>query len=502
MRLEKIVLVELDSDLPSLGKLLAMPRYGITAIGSILDEAGYDVKVLCDVYGKVSIEEILSENPDYILFNGIKTSIDRVRAMANEVRAKTDSPIIIGGEEATTSPENVQDFADYVVLHEGDKTILDLIKALKSGGEFSKIKGIMYKKSGGWVYTGKPERIEEINHHLNPEIFRGLKDIKKGFLAKWLNISGLRLISFPIQTSRGCPYECSFCSKDAQFGKKGYFERDIGDVIEDIDRVMEYSGITEFAIVDNLFGYSKEYAKEFFERVIAYFEKPKPRFSALMRADQFKGFSDENISLMKKAGFKSVNLGMESINQKTLDQYDKGEVVGDYDAAVKRLDAHDIAVLGSFAVGGGEDRLADVYGIVNFARRLKMRQIHLYPFSITPGTKEYKEHKHLVIPSIPDKYWNGHAVTIFPKKMLPSELQETTFNTMWNFYRSYHLSLPLKTLIHKFLFYTIAIRRIEKSLTSHLDFLKTKEAELIEKGIYQRSSEGWELDEGKLINSS
>ncbi len=499
MDLEKIVLVELDPDLPNFGQLLAMPRFGITAIGSILNEADYKTKVLCDVYGKVSVDNIFSENPRYIMFNSICASINKVRSMSKAIKRKNQQiPIIIGGEGATIYPEKIKDFADYIVLYEGDKTILNLISSLESGKDLSKINGIMYKNSREtWITTEKPERIREINYSLNPEIFDGLKNFgRKNLLARKINLtSDLRFIKFPIQTSRGCKFACSFCSKDSLFGGPGYFERDIGKVIIDVDRIMEYSGITKFSIVDNLFGGSKDYLKRFFREIISHYEKRniKPKFSALMRADQFdnKNLNDEEISLMRTAGFGNVNIGMESINQKTLEQYNKKIEISKYTDAIRRLSSHNINVTGTFAVGGGEDCKKDISAIVKFAKEQNLKQIHLYTFTITPNTAEYEKNKHQIISEIDDKYWNGHAVTIFPRKMLPTELQKGIFDAMLSFY-------PLTNQIG--LFYRRMLRKIESSLIDHLSLLEKRETELIDRKIYEKNQNtgDWELNEEKL----
>ena len=503
MDLEKIVLVELDSDLPNFGQLLAMPRFGITAIGSILNKAGYKTKVLSDVYGKVSVDDIFSENPKYIMFNGIRASINKVRSMSNTIKRKNQQiPIIMGGEGATIYPEKIKEFADYIVLYEGDKTILNLISSLELGKDLSKINGIMYKNSReNWITTKKPERIKEINYSLNPSIFKGLKNFgRKNLLARKINLTpDLRFIRFPIQTSRGCEFTCSFCSKDSLFGGSGYFERDIGKVITDIDRIMEYSGITRFSIVDNLFGGSKDYLKRFFREIISHYEKGniKPKFSALMRADQFdnKTLNDGEISLMRTAGFENICIGMESINKKTLEQYNKKIEISKYTNAIRRLSSHNINVIGTFGVGGGEDCKKDISATVKFAKRRSLKQIHLYAFSITPNTVEYKKNRHQIIPRIDDKYWNGHAVTIFPRRMLPSELQRGIFNAMRSFY-------PLTTPIG--LFYRRMLKKIESSLTGHLFLLEKRETELIDRKIYEKNQNtgNWELNEEKLKNTT
>ena len=501
-KLEKIAIVELESDVPNLGQILAMPRFGITVIGSKLAEAGYDVDVLTDAYTEITLDTILENKPDIVMFNSMKTSLDKIKKMAKDIKNNNpDIPIIMGGEEATVFPEEFLNFSDYVITHEGDETVIKLTEAIRTDSDLSGIKGIVYndKQTGKLTKTEMPDRVKEINYKLKPSIFKGLADISKSWLARKLGLTkskkGYRALSFPLQTSRGCKYTCTFCTQRQLFGKPGYVTRNIDNVIADIDAVIENTGISHFTVVDNLFGGNKKEGIDFYKELITHYngKEIKPNFTVLMRADQFNGggFTDKEMHLMRKAGIKKVSIGMESVNEKTLEEINKKADINKYINAIKRLKEHSIGVTGTFGVGGGEDTKHDITAISDFAKAYGIDAIHLYSFTICPGTPEYEKSKHLVIHGVPDKYINGHAVTILPKNMLPSELQEGVIDTMCGFY-------SWKTA-HG-VFYKRQLKKIKVSLKDHLDRLKTIESDMIDRGIYVMNDKNgnWELNEEKI----
>lgn len=505
--LERIVLVDITSTKPTLGDLIGMPHFGIGVIGSVLSKADYDVTIYSDAYQDVTSDLIVSSHPGVVMFGVLRSSLNQINELALNVRQQLPKvQIIVGGEEATISPENIMGFADYILQFEGDKRVLKLVEVLKSGGDLSQIKGLQYKNNGEWKSTEKSQRIKEIDFQINPSIYSGLRDFKQNnWIAKQFNLvpifgrkginkylpSQWRYLSFPLQTSRGCPHHCSFCSKDALFGGPGYFTRKIENVLSDVEAVMKHSGISRFSIVDNIFGYYPEYLHDFCVAVEQRYQrrKIKPKFSALMRADQFT--NEGVIRLLHNAGFESVSIGVESVNTQTRQHYsnDKSEIKL-FETAARLLSDYKIRMVATFAVGGGEDTKEDIASTINFARQNNIKQIHLYPFYVTKGTRGYASDKHLIIPNVPFDYYNGHAVTIFPKRMLPSELQEESLSAMERFYS---LFTPLG------LFYRSKLRQIRNSLRPHFLFLRKAETNLIEKGVYKNlSSDKWVLDEKKL----
>jgi anaerobic magnesium-protoporphyrin IX monomethyl ester cyclase len=494
MQIERIVLVDLESELPHLGKLMGMPRFGLSVIGSVLAAAGYQVHTLADVYAPVTAEEILALAPDAVLWNGIDITLPRVRALAQAVRAKARRALfVLGGEVATLRPGVGLDFADVVVLHEGDKTILRLLQTAKADGDLASVPGILFCRDGKPVRTTPYGRQCCIDYRLDPSLYRGLDQVGRRTRPRRFAMWQGHLFTFPIQTSRGCDRACGFCTWPTLFGGKGYLERPVDDVVDDVERAVRHANLRNFMIVDNLFGRRREYALSLARALIERFPRRRPSFLALMRADQFGagGYSLADVRLLRAAGFKDISLGLESVNPESLRRHRKGVSLNRYVQAIEMLHAAGVRPCGTFGVGGGEDTLADIDRIVDFAREMRLHRLHVYTYCLVPGAPAMERDGHLVIPAVEGKYLHGHAAIILPRRMLPSELQEAALSAMDRFYAW--------TTLEGFL-YKKQIRAIRKSLAPHLARLRQLERALIARGTYVRKHGNWMLDEEKLTS--
>ena len=492
MKLERVVLVDLESEIPHLGKLMGMPRFGLSAIGSVLVAAGFEVHILADVYAPVTADEILELAPDAVLWNGIDATLPRVRALAQAVRARAARPLfVLGGEAATLRPGEGLDFADVVVLHEGDETILRLLSAVRADADLTTVPGIRFRRDGQEVRTPACARQCQIGYRLDPSLYRGLAEAGRTTSARRLAMWQGRLFTFPIQTSRGCDRACSFCTWPTLFGGKGYVERPVENVVDDVERAVRHAHLRNFMIVDNLFGRRREYALALARALIARFPRRRPSFIALMRADQFGpgGYAIDDIKLLRRAGFKDISLGLESVNPESLLRHRKGVSLNRYVQAIEMLHAGGVRPCGTFGVGGGEDTLADIDRIVAFARAVRLHRLHVYTYCVVPGAPAARTDGHLVIPNIEGRFQNGHAASILPRRMLPSELQAAALAAMERFYSWLH--------VEGFL-YRRQIRAIRDALAPHLRHLRKLEQTFIANGTYTRIKGRWVLDEGRL----
>jgi radical SAM superfamily enzyme YgiQ (UPF0313 family) len=495
---KKIFLIELSPSTPSLGKSIVMPRSGILTIASILSNIpDYDVTFLFEPYvGKIDLGRIVSEQPDYILLNGLTTSVVENSTFASILREKSRKPfsIIVGGEHATMFPDHAKSYADYVVLYEGDETVVALLAALEENDQIkrdrklSKIPGLVYKDSGSsWHQSDTVKRVKTIDYQYDFHILPGARD----------SVSSFRLMQLPLQTSRGCLYNCSFCSWISLFGKGGFYVRPIEDVLYDIEHAMGYTGIQNFMVVDNLFAGNPDYAKELLSRIAATFENrpKKPSFTVLCRADQFSGgdcvLPEKFMKLMKKAGVTHVSLGLESVNQATLNEMRKRSNISLYEAAAARLHQYELNIAATFVTGHGKETYRDVLNIAHFAKAINCFTIQVYCYAMTPKTSDAKRFFYLKIPGVPERFCNGHSVITFPRQMLPSHLQKAVFDTAMIFYDG---KAPQKRLIAR------VYRYIWKAIEPYYDTLKRIESEiLLPEGIYiSNGHNNYVLHEEKL----
>jgi hypothetical protein len=303
----------------------------------------------------------------------------------------------------------------------------------------------------------------------------------------------------PIQTSRGCTYCCSFCSWLTLYGKSGYFVRPIDDVIHDIVHTVEYTGIRDFIVTDNLFAGDPAHAEELAFRLKRAFEgrDAKPRLTALMRADQFAdgpgALSDRLIRMLAEAGLANVSLGLESTSSRSLLQMNKKVDLAKYYLASERLRKHGIGMLATFVAGFDGDTYEDVVNISEFGDRFGLFTIQVYARGITPGSTDDLLSAQRNLPGRLDRYFNGHGVCILPGSMLPSDLQRGIFEAAFRFHRMGNGSRKLALR---------AFQSIWVGMRPHYEALQRIEREiLVPEGIYREGVNGRHMLQSKALNA-
>jgi radical SAM superfamily enzyme YgiQ (UPF0313 family) len=494
----KILLIELSPQVPNLGKYIVMPRFGLLAIASILAEkTGYEARLIFEPYaGTVDAARIAGEEPKYIFVNGLTTSAPDNERFVSSLRERLPSsvPVIAGGEHASMYPDDTRRYADYVLLYEGDETAVELLAALEEDdavardGKLASIPGLLYKDSTGtWRRNTEIRRVEKIDYRYDFRVVEGAENAASRF----------RLSQIPLQTSRGCKHYCSFCSWISLFGKVGYHLRPIEDVLHDVSHAIEYTGVRNFMVADNLFGGDLAYTEELLGRFAARYEgRPeRPNFTVLCRADQFFGgaetFPDKLLALMGRAGVTHVSLGLESISPKSLLQMRKRTEVSQYIEAAARLNCNGFHIAASFVTGFDGDECEDVREIGRFAGRIGCFTIQVYARNMTPGTLDDVLSGHRIIPGWLPRFFNGHTVNTFPARMLPSELQKAIFDAVFTFYDS---KTPQKRLIGRL------YRQVWNGILPHYEALRTIEEEILfpERIYVSERSSGYRLQEKTL----
>jgi hypothetical protein len=391
-------------------------------------------------------------------------------------------------------PEGARRYSDYIFAHEGDEGVLSLLEALDQGDPLtrdsllSRVPGLHYREMGGaWKFNPDAARIKEIDFRYDLSVVEGAEQASKRF----------RTASMPVQTSRGCTYCCSFCSWLTLYGKSGYYVRPIDDVIHDIVHTVEYTGIRDFIVTDNLFAGNPAYAEELAFRLKNAFEgrETKPRLTVLMRADQFAdgpgALSDRLIRMLSEAGLANVSLGLESTSSRSLLQMNKRVDLAKYYLASERLRKHGIGMLATFVAGFDGDTYEDVVNISEFGDRFGLFTIQVYARGITPGSTDDLLSAPRNLPDRLDRYFNGHGVCILPGSMLPSDLQRGIFEAAFRFHR---LGNGARKLALR------AFQSIWVGMRPHYEALQRIEREiLVPEGIYrERVTGGYTLQSRAL----
>lgn len=420
--IHRVACVQLDARLPDFCSRVVMPRYGLPVIGTILKQQGYEVQVYVEHVAPPDLDYLLSA--DAVLFSGLTGAATRTYELAAEVRRRSRAPLIMGGEHATSFADDALNSMDYVVRREGDHIIVDLLRALESGQPVDEIPGISFWRGGAKRHNPPGSPPEDIETSYDLDIIHGYP--RQSGLALALGRRQAKIIC--IQSTRGCPYQCSFCVTPRLFGYSYRF-RDIDAVVEDIQGKLPYG--REFLFVDNLFGIHRKRTLELLRRMIALGIGRRAEFTCFCRVEI--GQDQELLAAMREAGIRTICLGLESLSDQTLQGIRKQQKLTDIVEAILAIRRSDIKVSGSFIAGSDGDTRASLLETVDFCIEQGLHSFFYIALWYYPGDPQSPLDLHRqIIPSF--DYCTGSFVTHFPARMKPSTLQRTIVEAQRKFW--------------------------------------------------------------------
>jgi radical SAM superfamily enzyme YgiQ (UPF0313 family) len=440
----QIALIEPKSDEESLWSLVKQPRLGPVILATILKEKGHNVKIFCESIAPIDWGFV--GNCDICGVSYLSHTADEAYAISDKLQSK-GIKVIHGGPHATLLPEDAIKHCDIIVRNEGDATLTELIECLEKKKDYSKIKGISFLKNGKLVNNPCPDNIN-LNCLPSPDL-----SLINGYCDK--KLFDLYFRTGVVSTSRGCPFNCEFCSVIKLFGRQ-YRQRDPTKVIADIEAHNQIAPANSIFFVDDNFAANPESAKNILREIIA--KKYKTRFNTQIRASAAK--DEELVILMKKANLNFVYIGFESVDDDTLKQYNKHQSVKDEIEGIKMLKKHGIAIHGMFVFGSDADNPDIVSKTVKFCLDNHIDTVQFFALTPLPGTELTKRltNENRII-KVPWKCIDLQHVCIFPKKIRPSILQKEIIN---GYKRYYSFSRAFRELIRGnwFAFYCAFFGRI------------------------------------------
>jgi radical SAM superfamily enzyme YgiQ (UPF0313 family) len=291
------------------------PPLGILSISAYLEKNAWDHEVFDGTFStQEKLFNLIRENkPAYIGFYVNFLVRQKVLETITFIKKNTpETTIIIGGPDAKFHAENyLENGADFIVMGEGEETLFSLLDHLQNGKEPVNNPGIAYKLNNKFYINPLRELIKDIDALPVPN--RKKIDIQK-YLSTWKTHHGYS--SLTINTQRGCPYTCKWCSH-AVYGDT-YRRRSPGTVVQELKQLIIEYNPDRFWFVDDVFTMSKKWLAEFKEELIK--QQVRIKYECITRADKM---DEEIISLLKATGCELVWIGAESGSQKMLDLMDR-----------------------------------------------------------------------------------------------------------------------------------------------------------------------------------
>ncbi|WP_221563701.1 B12-binding domain-containing radical SAM protein [Alkalihalobacillus sp. TS-13] len=248
------------------------------------------------------VSDLYSRNPDVIGFScyiwNIEETIPIIEMMK---KIKPDVKIVLGGPEVSYDvPQWLErlEHVDYIVVGEGEETFKDLLHAFEKEEDIDSVAGIAYRKNGKPFRTGPRPKLDL---KTVPSPFRVEEDLPQ--LSKRVTY---------IETSRGCPYSCSFCLSSIEVGVR-YF--DIEMMKEEIRFLMD-NGARTIKFVDRTFNIRRDYALEMFDFLIKE-HLPGTVFQFEITADIMRPEVINFLNEHAPAGLFRFEIGVQSTNDNT-----------------------------------------------------------------------------------------------------------------------------------------------------------------------------------------
>jgi len=311
---------------------------GILSVGSALKGGGFKVKLINITEKEIekTAQKVADENPEYVgisVMTGIQTkhSAD-ISKKIKKINSRV--PILWGGIHPSLLPDQCikEDYIDYIVIGEGEETILEFSKAVNESRNFSNILGLAYKESGQAIVNDRRPLISNLDDW---RLDFSLLDLNK-YIFKLGEYD--RVIAY--KTSRGCPFSCGFCyNNQFNFGRWRAWSEEA--VLEDIKHLKNNYNIDAIKFYDDNFFVNKTRAVNLL-RAINLPCHIEIRIDAI---------DDEIAGQLKELKVYDLLIGLESGSDRLLKLIDKNFNVERITEGVKALAKYDLHASYSFIVG-------------------------------------------------------------------------------------------------------------------------------------------------------
>ncbi len=308
-----------------------------------------------------------------VTINNIKKSLTTALSIKQK---KPDTRIIFGGPFASAYPKILmrEKYIDVVVVGEAEQTFYEYLSRKPQ----PEIKGLYYRENDRLNFTGTRDWMQD----LDPLPFPALDkiDIKKYhimFSREWP--------SSYIITSRGCPYECTFCYHNMG---RNFRTRSPNNVVDEIEWQVTKFGIKDIGIVDENFTLNKNRVIEICDEIIRRGIKVKLHFTSGIRADFI---DEETMRKLKEAGLWVVNFAPESGSPKTIERLKKDLSLDDVKKGVALAKKHGVATEIFLLIGFPWENKEDYKKTLDLAFELDTDFVTLSKYIALPTTGLYKD---------------------------------------------------------------------------------------------------------------
>lgn len=447
---------------------------GLLYVSAALRESGFDNVIIergmfkgeygaydFDLVKELIIRKVKELKPKIVGFTVNVQEFDQVIEVNNELKKSFDFISIIGGPQCTSMPGDfLTNGFDVAVVGEGEETTVELVGCLKEimagQNDFSKVRqlmaerlkdvlGISYLDEEGSVAANPSRPYSDIAEIVLPAYDK--IDMESYVQIADGTVRGLPLRSAIILTSRGCPYDCTFCDCNKVFGQKVRF-RSLENVRQEVKFLKERYDVEAIWLADDTFTLNKDH--------ILGIGKIMKEFGIIWSCNTRVNLIDEElVKEMKKFGCVQFDIGVESGSQRVLDEVMRKRISLDQ---VKNTFAlcrkFGMRTLASFMIGVPTETREEMEETMNLAREIKANFYVLSIFTPLPGSSLFDTYYKNEITQADYKDLSFFAGLERFNKSEVKNLKE--LNTKWR--KELAARMKKENLIHVFFFLKMFLR--------------------------------------------
>lgn len=412
-----------------------VPLYAVHVMGA-LKAAGHEAMIydaMSKFVGFPEIEQKIMElKPDMVLTSAITcTSPDAINIMETAKRINPDIVTVCGGIHASFMYEemfSLTNAIDYIVVGEGEETVVELAACLKSRGDASKAKGLAYKKDGLTVFTGVRPFMANLDNM--PMAWDALDWTDYTYFV----MPGSRLGA--IATSRGCDKDCTFCSQQKFWGRswRGRSPEDLVREMEELNMVYKVDVVL----------FTDDYPtpdRARWERFLDLLIERGLDMKILMETRAGDIVRDKDIlHKYKKAGIIHIYVGTEATEQSALDYIKKDLSIEQSREALDLLREVGIITETSLILGFPDDTAESIAHTIETASDFNPDFAHFLAIAPWPYSDLYKELEPYIVERDYRKY-NLIDPIIKPKNMSLDDIDRQIINGYRDFYMGKFLEM-------------------------------------------------------------
>ncbi|QTA37884.1 B12-binding domain-containing radical SAM protein [Thermosipho ferrireducens] len=378
------------------------PPLGLAYISSSLKNAGYETRLI-----DMNVENFDYKKESYEEYDVIGISTDTVRfplaAKIGKDARKKGTIVIMGGPHATFNAHSIlkEGLADYIILGEGEIAFVELVKAISVGEMYPEIPGIAYLKEN--VVKIFPVKFVK-NLDVLPFPDREGLPLHK-YRTKFAGNYAMSII-----TSRGCPFDCNFCSV-TQFMGKMWRQRSVESTVEELKILVEKFGYKSVVFFDDNFTLNPGRVIRLSDEIIK--NDLKIKWWAFSRADELLR-NEDMVEAMAKSGCKMLFIGFESANEEVLEEFNKklhSNIAFEVSSLLRK---YKIDIFASFILGALNETTESIKRTVKFAKKLGASIVQFSILTPYPGTKLFEQLKTRLLTKNYEKFDGTHLVFKHP----------------------------------------------------------------------------------------